>query len=267
MRKQLLVGLAACVAVLGTSAFAGEETEGPKPRMFAIFKDVVIPSRTQEYETALKYMISEFKAYGIDPEMVNFKTGFGPELGYVFVIPIENFAAVDRIEENWKAASEIIGKEKFTDMMQAMEASIDHVDAFHVMYRPGLSYSPENPGLKPDEAKYVRYSFYYVTVGKKEQFEELAKEFAELYTSRNIDTGWSIYESLTGSDLPVFVVAQSSGSQSEFYSRRDEVRELLGEAGEKLGKKALTLVRRIEHKDGWTRPDLSYPGQETVDKR
>jgi len=266
MKKQLLVGLAAGVAVLGTSAFAGEETEGPKPQMFAIYKDVVIPSKTQEYETALKYMISEFKAYGIDPELVNFKVVSGPEFGYVFVIPIENFAAIDRMQENWKAASEIIGEEKFTDMMQSMESAIDHVDAFHIMYRPGLSYAPENPSLKPDEAEYVHYSFYYVTLGKKKQFEELAKEFAELYKSKNIDTGWSIYESVTGSDLPVFVIAHASRSQGEYYSRRDEVRELLGEAGEKLVEKALTLVRRIEHKDGWTRPDLSYPGQET-DKR
>ena len=263
MKKRLLVGLAAGVAVLGASAFAGEETEGPKPQMFAIYKDVVTPSKMQEYEAAIKYMISEFTAYDIDPELVNFKTVVGPELGHIFVIPIENFAAIDRMQENWNAAGEIIGKDKFADIMKSLDSTIDHVDAFHVMRRPGLSYAPESRSLKPDEARYVHYSFYYVTLDKKEQFEELAKEFSELYKSKNVDTGWSIYESITGSDLPLYVVAQASTSQGEFYSRRDEVRELLGEAGEKLGKKALTLVRRIEHKDGWTRPDLSYPAPET----
>ncbi len=265
MKKQLLFGLAAGVAMLGASAFAGEETEGPKPQMFAIFKDVVIPSKTQEYEAALKYMISEFKAYDIDPELVNFTTVVGPELGYIFVIPIENFAAVDRMKENWEAASEIVGAEKFTDMMQAMESSIDHVDVFHVMNRPDLSYAPENPSLKPDEVKYVHYSFHYVTLGKKEQFAELAKQFAELYESKNISAGWTIYESVTGSDLPLYVVAQAAKSQSAFYNHRDEVKELLGEEGEQLGKKALTLVRKVEHKDGWRRPDLSYPTPETAD--
>ncbi len=266
MKKHLLVALAASVAVLGTSAFAGEETEGTKPEMFAIFKDIVIPSKTQEYEDALKYMISEFTAYDIDPEMVNFKVVSGPELGHVFVIPIENFAALDRMQEDWNAASEIIGEEKFTDMMRAMEGAIDHVDRFHVMRRADLSYTPENTSLTSDEVKYVHYSFYYVTFGKKEQFAELAKEFAELYESKNIDRGWSIYESITGSDLPLYVVAQSSRSQGEFYIHRDEVRELLGEAGAELRKRAQTLVRRIEYKDGWTRPELSYPAPES-DKR
>ncbi len=263
MKKQLLCGLAVGVAVLGTNAFAGEETEGPKPQMFAIYKDVVTPSKTQEYEVALKYMISEFTAYDVDPELVNFKTVFGPELGYVFVIPIENFAAVDRMMENWKVAGEIIGTEKFTDMMRAMESAIDHVDAFHVMRRPGLSYAPETPSLMPDEVKYVHYSFYYVTLGKKKQFAELAKQFAELYESKNISVGWTIYESVTGSDLPVYVVARAAKSQSDYYNHRDQVHELLGEEAEQLGKKALTLVRKVEHKDGWIRPDLSYPAPES----
>ena len=265
MKKQLQVGLMAGVAVLCTGAFASDDTEGPKPQMFAIFKDVVIPSKTHQYETALKYMISEFEAYDIDAEMVNFRVLSGPELGYVFVIPIENFAAIDRMQENWKAAAAIIGTEKFTGMMEAMESAIHHVDSFHVVRRADLSYSPETPSLEPDEVTYVHYAFYYVTHNKKKQFAELAREFAELYESRNIGLGWTIYESITGADLPVFVVAQAAKSQSDYYTRRDEVHELLGEEGKQLGKKALTLVRRVEHKDGWTRPELSYPAPETAE--
>ena len=90
MKKQLLFGLAVGVAALGATVLAGEEKQESKPEMLCIYKEVVTPSKMKEYEAAIKYMISEFKAYDIDPELVNFRTVFGPEIGYVYVRSIEN---------------------------------------------------------------------------------------------------------------------------------------------------------------------------------
>jgi hypothetical protein len=261
MKRQLsLIGAVTAAGVLAASSFAGDEQEGQKPQMYSIYKEVVQPAKTQVYEAALKNMIAEFKAYDIDPEKVNFKTIFGPEMGYVFVSPIENFAAMDTMMENWNAVVEIIGKDRFQEMMVEAEAALEHSEFFHVMRRPDLSYVPENPRLTPDEIQYVHYGFYYPIPGKQEQLEEVAKKFVELYKSKNISSGWSIYQSITGTDLPLLVVAHAAKSESDYYSERAKLKELIGEEGEKLGQQAHALVRKVEFKDGYIRPDLSYPG-------
>ncbi len=263
MKKRLLFGLAVGVTALGASVFAGDEkTEGEKPQMFVIYKDVVHPSKTQEYEAAIKYMISEFTAYDVDPEKINWRTVTGPEMGYAFVMPIENWAGIDKMHEGWQAAIEVIGVDKFESMMMAAAETMEHVEVFHVQRRADLSYTPEEPSLKAEDVNYVQYGFYYVTPGKNKVIEEIAKAYVELYKSNNVDVGWSVYESLTGPDLPLFVVAHPARSQSEFYEHRESLKELFGEAGKELGMKVMEGVRKIELKDGWIRPDLSYPAPE-----
>ncbi len=263
MKKQLsLIGALTAAGVLAAGSFAGDEQEGQKPQMYCIYKEVVKPSKTKQYEAALKNMIAEFKEYDIDPEMVNFTTVFGPEMGYVYVMPIENFAGMDTMYENWEAAIEIIGKDRFTEIVAAAEGAIDHIDVFHVLHRADLSYVPENPRLTPDEIQYVHYGFYYLIPGKQEKLEDVARKFVELYKSKNISSGWSIYESITGTDLPLLVVAHPAKSESDYYSERVKLKELIGEEGEKLGQAANALVRKVEFKDGYIRPDLSYPEPE-----
>ena len=262
MKKLLVFGLAACVTAFGAVVFAGEENEGPKPQMFVIYKDVVHPSKTTEYEAAIKHMISEFTAYNIDPEKMGWRAVSGPEMGYVYLMPIENFAGIDRMHEDWEAAMAVIGAEKIEAMMTAVTETMEHVEVFHVQHRADLSYMPEEPTLKPEDVKYVQYGFYYVMPGKKKVMEEVAKQFAELYKANNVETGWSIYESLTGNDLPLFVVAHPARSQAEFYQQREALRAAFGDDSKKLSEKVMQAVRRVELKDGWTRGDLSYPATE-----
>ncbi len=259
MKKRLLFGMAACVTVIGTTVFAGEEKEGPKPQMYVIYKDVVHPSKTMQYEAAIKHMISEFTAYNIDPKRMGWTTVNGPEMGYVYVMPMDNFAAIDRMHKDWEAAMDVIGAEKMEAMMTAVTETMDHVEVFHVQLRADLSYTPEETTLKPEDVKYVQYGFYYVMPGKKKVMEEVARQFAELYKANNVGTGWSIYESVTGNDLPLFVVAHPARSQAEFYEQREALKTLFGEDSKKLSEKVMQAVRRVELKDGWIRGDLSYP--------
>jgi hypothetical protein len=259
MRKQLALSLAVALCATSASVQAGEEQGAEKPQMFSIYKEIVKPGMTEQYEAAVKHMISEFQAYQVDPEKVHWMTVSGPELGYVYVAPIENFAAIDQSHVYWMEVLETIGAEKFEEIIAPAEEAIERVEVFQVAKRVDLSYEPENPRLKSEEIEHIQYAFYYVIPGKQKDIEAIAKEFAELYKSKGIDTGWSIYESITGSDLPVIVVAQGAKSATDYYSNRDRIRELLGEEAKKLGAKVGATVRRMEYKEGRPRPDLAYP--------
>ena len=113
MKKQLAIGLAATLGFVGATVVAGGEQDGQETQMYCIYKEVVKPGMTKQYEDAVKYMISEFKAYQIDPEKVNFKTVSGAELGYIYVMPLDNFAGMDQMEVNWGEVVKILGADKF----------------------------------------------------------------------------------------------------------------------------------------------------------
>ncbi|MHC5006633.1 MAG: hypothetical protein ACYTGF_04645 [Planctomycetota bacterium] len=266
MRKQLALGLAVALCAMSASVQAGEEQGAEKPQMFSIYKEIVKPGMTEQYEAAVKHMISEFHAYQIDPEKVHWMAVSGPEIGYLYVAPIENWAAIDRQHGYWMEVLETIGMDKWEEMMAPGEEAIERVEVFHVAKRADLSYVPENPRLKDEEIEYIHYGFYYVIPGKQKEIEAIAQEFAELYKSKGIDTGWSIYESVTGSDLPVIVVAQGARSAADFHSNRERLHELLGEDAKKIGMKLGATVRRMEFKEGTPRPDLSYPAPDLHEK-
>ena len=260
MKKQLAIGLAATLGFVGATVVAGGEQDGQDTQMYCIYKEVVKPGMTKQYEDAMKYMISEFKAYHIDPEKVNFVAVSGPEIGYVYAMPMENFASMDQMNANWGEVVEILGADKFEALIAPAQEAMESIEIFHVERVQELSYTPENPRLKPEEIEYVQYGFYYPMPGKEHAFEELAKKFRELYQSNGIDSGWSIYQVITGADLPLYVVAHAAKNESDYYTTRDEVRALLGEEAKALRDQVYGVVRKIEHKGGRLRPDLSYPG-------
>ena len=136
---------------------------------------------------------------------------------------------------------------------------MEEIQVFHAIKRDDLSYTPENPRLEPQEAKYIHYGFYYALPGKGKDLEALAKDYSNLYKSHGIDTGWNIYQTITGSDLPLYVVAVRAKNAADYHTNREKIAEVLGEAAEKIGEKVGSTVRRIEYKEGMLRPELSYP--------
>ncbi len=264
MKKQLAISLAATLCFAGASVLAGDEGQGEKPQMFCIYKEIVAPSKTKQYEDAIKYMISEFWEYQVDPEKVHWFTVTGPELGYIYVMPINGWSGMDTMHAGWMEAIEAVGKEKFEEMTAPMSEAMESIEVLQSIHREDLSYIPENPRLSEDEVGYANYGFYYAIPGKAEDLHEIAKEFVELYREAGIDTGFNIYEPLTGADLPYIVVAQVAKSEADYYANRERIREILGEKGKNLVERVGATVRKIEYKGGTPRPDLSYPTPEMM---
>lgn len=235
---------------------AQEEQETP-PQMFFIVAETVKPSMTEGYEKAIKKMISEFDAYGVTD--VEFHTISGPEMGYVYVMPVEGFEGMSSVRDAWMGAIETIGEDKFDSIVKKADASVASVDRFHAIYHADSSYTPENPDLSPDEITFIGYTFVYVEPGYEEEMLDIAAEFAKLYEQNGINLGWSAYTQVTGTDLPLMVIARPAKSRADYYQQNEMIEQKLGEAGKSLRDKAAKHFRRIEMKEGWLRPDLSYP--------
>ncbi|MHC4990598.1 MAG: hypothetical protein ACYTGC_06415 [Planctomycetota bacterium] len=258
MSKRWILGVAVILYSIASAGGAVQE-QADQPQWYFLVEEQVKPSMMMEYEEATKQIIREMQAYEVSPEKVSFSAISGPELGYVYVMPIDNFGHMDTKMADWQEVVSKIGAEKWAELEARSDKCVDHRATFHVVQRADLSFQPESPAVPQDEVKTIVYGFYYVMPGKERQLESVARRYAELYREHGLDNAWTIYQSVTGGDLPLYVVAHPARSTAEFHKRSEEIDELLGEAGKKLGEEAMACVRRIEIKDGYLRPDLSYP--------
>ena len=264
MNKKISFALAVVLCAVCTGfATTQQEAKAPEPELFLISISHVKPAMTKQYEDAVKEIISELADYNVDPAKVNFHSVFGPELGYVFVRPLENFGAMESMRQNWEEATASIGQERFDALFAKAAAAVVSRERIHTRYRSELSYRPENPALKPEDVKFINYSFIYVTPGTEETFEQVAKDYVGLYAEHNIDAGWDIYQSVTGADLPLFVIIETGKSRAEFAAQEERLEAMFAEHTKELGLKARSCIRRVERKEGYPRPDLSYPTPET----
>ena len=194
--------------------------------------------------------------------LVGFFTLSGPELGYVYVIPLpEGFSSMKSTHENWKATIDSIGRDRWLAIADKADACVESRAMVHSVFRDDLSYTPENPSLAEEDINFAQYEFLYTFADTKDEFEEIAKEWKALYTRKGITTGWHVYERITGDDLPVFLIAKVARSEVDYHTTHAAIREQLGEAGEALGMRSSKVIRKIESKVGYPRPDLSYPTQ------
>jgi len=252
--------LPAIAAIAVGSMLVAAQDEEAKPEMSLVIIEKVKLSMSMQYEEATKEMCALLTEHDADPNLVGFFALSGPEIGYVFVIPLQDgFSSMKPTRENWMATIESIGKDRWEALADKADACVESRAMIHSVYREDLSYTPKNPSLEEEDIDFVQYEFLYTFPDKEDEFEEIAKEWKALYTRKGITTGWHVYERITGDDLPVYVVAEGARSAADYHTTSAAVKEQLGDAGQALGEKSSKLIRKVESKVGYARPDLSYP--------
>jgi len=265
-RIHLFLGILLCAVAFSMLAAQQPKKEQIKPELFFIIQEHVKPAMMSEYEAATKQMIRELEQYKISPEEVNFKTVASMDLGYIYVIPLKDFGAMESVRESWMNAIGVIGADRWEEMEATMSSAMESKNAFHAVYLKDLSYEPAKPLASPEEVKFIHYEFFYVVPGKEKQFEALAGKFKEAYTKHNINQGWSFYKQITGDDLPLYVVAEGARSESEYHANVDKIRNTLGSDMDALFGEIMDCIRRMEKHTAMPRPDLSFPNPETMKK-
>lgn len=259
MRRAFGILPAIAAIAVGNMLVAAQDEEA-SPQMSLIIIEQVKPSMSMQYEEATKEMCALLTEHDADPALVGFFALSGPEIGYVFVIPLpEGFSSMKPTRANWMSTIDSIGKDRWMALTAKADACVESRAMIHSVYREDLSYTPENPSLKEEDIGFAQYEFLYTFAGKEDEFKEIAKEWKALYTSKGITTGWHVYERITGDDLPVYLIAKVARSEVDYYTTRAAIREQLGEEGKALGERSSKVIRKMESKVGHPRPDLSYP--------
>ncbi|MGZ5494045.1 MAG: hypothetical protein ACXW3E_11550 [Thermoanaerobaculia bacterium] len=255
MKRDLLA-----LGLLFLAVSASGQATPEKPQYFLIHEEMAKPSMLQQYEGASRDILATFKEKSADPKVFNANVFSTTEFQYIYVVPIANWGGLDVFQQSWMALSQTVGKDRWQSLMTRSNNAMWAYNEFVIVRRPDLSYTPANPRLKPEEQPFVHLQFYYLDAARSEESEQIAKDYVALFKAKNISDGFSVYQVLSGNDLPMLIASSRAKSAADYYANDEKVNATLGADVRALQARALAITRKFEVRDAMYRPELSYPG-------
>ncbi len=253
---QLFILSSLAVHLLTFNLWAQEEKKAEKPtkQLFSIHTDFVKPSMIGQYEMAIKEFKAKLTEHNVNT--ISYFSAVTDDNQYFHVSPIKNMAELDA--DPLKEMSKAMGEEAMAAMWKNFDNCYDVHKNFLATLQYELSYSPESVMKMAKDNTFRHWDFYYVIPGKDDEARAISKEWKALYAKNNIDRGYYLYTGGMGMEMPVYVVLQVAKDLADFAAYQNKVNETLGEAAQKLMQKTMAITRKLESKNGWARPDLSY---------
>lgn len=255
MRIKATLFLTLCLGFLMVTNLSAQEKK--KSQKFVVHEDLVIPSKAMEYEKASKAFVKTLQEHA-GPE-AHFMAMSTDDMRYVFIAPIDNMAQLDK--NPFASMDETLGKEGSAKVWASWDGMFETHKDYIITLSHELSY---NSGEIMEEGiNYRSMSYYYLYPDKVKESKALAKEWKELYTSKNIPQGYRIYYGGMGTE-PYMMVVQWAKSAQEYETQRAATLEALGEDAQDLWGRTLSVIKKMEKVSGQMRPELSFTSSATM---
>ncbi len=239
-------------------AFAGTVAQAqatPQGQLWYIHQEMAKPSMLAEWNsTTLEVMQLAAKVKA--PTLMKGVVLEGDDLTFTFAAPIQGFAGIGALSADFELMAKSDPK-AFGDLMKRGYAPVDSVREFILEEHAELSYKPEKPSLKPEDARFYHYDIYYIVPGHEEEAAAVAKDFLALFKVKGVSQGYRIFTVVSGPDMPALIVEVPAKSGADYYTTDEAARMALGDAGKALFQRAFAITRRLEHRNAVMRADLS----------
>lgn len=236
-----------------TLTFAQEEMED---QLYWVREEIVKIEDWDKYEESSKKWVEYMSGAGLDVPYV--RASQRNDGHYYYLIPLENYAMIDKFPQIFGSAIEKIGKDKWTKFMEENESSIAYHKDFIVRWSAGHSYIPEKPRFKPEESSFVHWIFFTYKLEDRKKVLNILEEWKELYKENNIPDGYSVWLVELGEQNNMIAISEASRDGESFYKAMNENGEKLKEKEQKLWKKLSSSILTMEQKYGSQRPDLGF---------
>ena len=247
----VLLGLVFCLCFLSVLA-RGEEQ---KSQLYLFEEVVVKPSMFSVHEAAIKEMVAFSSEHKYPYPWYAYST---ENFEYYYIFPVENLADQDNIMKAWSEVTEKVPEEQLKALLKNYWSTYEYSKWGFFRHRPDLSYIPENQKFKPEEANFIFWRFCYLLPGKESEFENILREYLEMDKEVNKSIGYDAFVGEMGTEMPLYFWTERANNAADIYSDQEEYVTKIGEKGMELWKKLSALLRKLEDKTGWFRPDLSY---------
>lgn len=231
-------------AVLLNSAPLLYPEDEQKPQFFLLMEDKVKVGQEEAYIAAGKEANEMFKKAGF-PYM---SMAYRHSSSFYTIVPIDNFAALDKGMEAFHHVEQSVGSEKYKEVVKKVNQNILSTSSSILVARPDLSYEPEDPVFKIDFTK--PYNTYILTYHfKPESVFEIEGAFKGLLAmakDKKVRLAYQVCEVIFGHETPAFSVVFSTQDLSQFLEESKKAMEQMGPECAELRKKLASLVQRID---------------------
>jgi len=249
MRK-LNLGLLILLIGLFTINFTNAQEE--QPTMFMVHTDYVKFEMMPKYEE----LSAKFKALCEEHDVkdINWTTISVEDGRYVYVVPIENMAELDK--NHMKEMVEKVGEDKMDEMFNEFDQCYDTYRSEIVHLSKDLSHMPE--GYSTVDKNHREYHFLYYPPKNADAMKEAMTKVKEMYEAKGIKNGYEVYHSGFGSDGPYYMVAIAGSSEMSIAEGGEENDKLLGDEKDAVFWDVIKLTSKYDQVEADIRPDLSY---------
>jgi hypothetical protein len=251
--KKIFLALTAVLILSSGLLIAQQEM---KDQLYWVREEVAKVDMWDKYESTSKEWVKLMTEAGLDfPYMWASQRD---DAHYYYLFPLENYAAVDKFPETFGAAIEKIGKDKWAKFLIENESSIETHKDFIVKRSEQYSYKPEEPRLKPEEAKFIHWMFFHYKLENRKEVMDIMTEWKQLYQEKNIKNGYTIWLVELGEDNNMIVLTENYKDGADFYSTVESDNALMEAEASALWAKMSPFITSIENKYGNQRPDLGF---------
>ena len=242
---------------LATSVSVGFAGQGSLPPHYVwVIKECIEPSKIYEYikcraEGAKLDANHEFP-FPYLTSVENFTT--------VYTVGMfQKFAEIDGFRERMIEYNQKTGG-KYKELVEQAEKCVSHTSTLIAVFRPDLSYLPEEPAFTPDFSKpfFNQRYVYYIKPGKLEQAVEVVKKAKTLHEQKEASLAYQVYERICGDGLPALAVVMSAENEVQLIDVNEKTVEKLGEDFTNLMKEFFDVLDRIETVEATSIPTTSY---------
>jgi hypothetical protein len=228
--------------------------QAPANQLYALTEIVVEPAKAPDLEAAMKDWVAFYAKNKYPWPYTIYRT---EDFHYYILAPVKDMADFgEMIKTDMELAEK--GGPEFEGLMKRTGGAYVFMNSGMTVARYDLSYAPERPRVKTEEARFICWDYYYGLPGRENEAEQIAKEWQVLYKSKNIPDGFQVWMLVMGPDLPLLVAARWGKSQADFNAAEEKFLETMGDAYTALAKKTMGICRKYERRMGYRLDGLSY---------
>lgn len=253
-KQNFIFSLLAGLLLLNTGKMLAQQEM--KDQLYWVREEVARVDMWDKYEETSKEWVKLMTDAGLDfPYMWASKRD---DSHYYYLFPLDNYAEIDKMPEIFGSAIDKIGKDKWAKFLVENESSIVTHKDFIVKRSAKYSYQPEEPRLKPEDAKFIHWMFFHYKLENRKEVMDILTEWKNLYQEKNIKNGYTIWLIELGLDNNMMALTENYKDGEDFYSTTDADNKLMEAEANALWAKMSPYITSVENIYGNQRPDLGF---------
>jgi len=254
-RRWVWLALVVLVWAMGGAAGWAAEEEAGRLHFVGTFEDQVKPEMMEAYmkgAVASARLSAEYKG---EMPYLTFVNGFKVFSCGIFT----KFAQLDDFNQRMEAWNQKTGG-KAEQINRQIAKCVSTCATSIMVFRPDLSYMPENPAFVTDFSKpfYQVATFYHVKQDQHDQAQEVARKIKALKEKNKSPMGWWAYECVFGLEVPTFIEIAQAKDKAAFVELDQKIQANADPALEKLFAEGAAVLTKIETREGTFVPEASY---------